>query len=61
MTDAITRINELRQKVLHEETLTKEEALEALKLLRQQREKVAEVAAAKEAKKPPVNLNDLFT
>lgn len=61
MTDAITRLNELRLKVTEGEEITQEEAAEALQLLRSQRQAVLDVQQKKEAKsKPPMNLNDLF-
>lgn len=61
MTDTITRINELRLKVRNGEGITKEEAAEALTLMREARGKVITAQAEKEKKtKAPVNLNDLF-
>lgn len=61
MTNPIDRLNELRLKVRDGEPITKEEAAEALELMRAQRKTVMEAQAAKEKKtKAPVNLNDLF-
>ena len=61
MTNPIDRLNELRIKVRDGETISKEEAREALELMRGQRATIMEKVAAKEKKtKAPVNLNDLF-
>jgi len=61
MTNPIDRLNELRLRVRDGETITKEEAREALELMRAQRATIMTAAAAKEKKtKAPVNLNDLF-
>lgn len=62
MTDEITRINDLRQRVRLGETLTKEEMAEALRLLRADRERRLGSADSKKkaAAKPVVDLNDLF-
>ena len=63
MANAIDRINELRLKVRDGVEITKDEAAEALNLMREMRGKVAATAAEKEAKKAkaaPANLNDLW-
>lgn len=61
MADPITRINELRLKVRDGEGITKEEAAEALELMREARTAMTTAQATKEAKvKAPSNLNDLF-
>ncbi len=60
MTNPIDRINELRIKVRDGIPITKEEAAEALQLMREQRATVITAQAAKDAKKAPTNLNDLF-
>lgn len=61
MTNPIDRINELRIKVRDGETITKEEAAEALTLMREQRKGVLDAQTTKEKKtKAPSNLNDLF-
>ena len=61
MTNPIDRLNELRIKVRDGETISKEEAREALELMRGQRKTIMEAQAVKEKKtKAPVNLNDLF-
>lgn len=58
---AIDRINELRIRVRDGEAITKEEAAEALTLIREQRAKVVTALVEKEKKgKAPNNLNDLF-
>ena len=61
MTNPIDRLNELRIKVRDGETITKDEAREALELMRGARATVMKAVAEKEKKtKAPVNLNDLF-
>jgi len=59
MTDPIARINDLRQKVINGEEITKEEAAEAIQLLRADRASKLEKASGT-ASKVPVNLGDLF-
>lgn len=56
--DPLTRINDLRRKVLAGEQLTTEEAKEALQALRSQRESTAR---PQKAAVIPMNLNDLFS
>ncbi len=61
MTNPIDRINQLRIRVRDGDPITKEEAAEALSLMREQRAKVMNAVSAKEKKAAaPVNLNDLF-
>lgn len=60
MTDEITRINDLRQRVRLGEELTKEEMAEALQLLRADRERKLGTSKANTTAAVPVNLNDLF-
>jgi len=60
MTDPITRVNDLRQKVIRGEEITKEEAAEAIQLLRADRASKVEKASGK-ASKVPANLGDLFS
>jgi len=59
MTDAIARINDLRQKVVNGEEMTKEEAAEAIQLLRADRSAKLEKSMGK-ATALPANLGDLF-
>jgi len=60
MTNTIDRINELRIKVRDGQPITKEEAREALELMRAQRKTVMDAQTVKATKAAPVNLNDLF-
>ena len=60
MTNPINRINELRLKVRDGISITKEEAAEAVQLMREQRESIMNAQTVKDAKKAPANLNDLF-
>lgn len=57
--EAISRINELRQRIIRGEALSVEEAREAISLLRQQR---AAATAPKESTPSdiPLDLNELF-
>ena len=59
MTDPITRINDLRQKVINGEEMTKDEAAEAIQLLRADRAAKLEKTVGK-ATALPANLGDLF-
>lgn len=61
MLNPIDRINELRLRIRDGKDITKEEAAEALQLMREQRKTVMDAASEKEKKrKTPMNLNDLF-
>ena len=60
MTTQIDRINELRIKVRDGQPITKEEAKEALELMRAQRKGIMDAQTAKAGKAAPINLNDLF-
>ncbi len=61
MNSPIDRLNALRLKVRDGVVITKEEAREALELMREQRKGMTEAIVAKEKKgKAPNNLNDLF-
>ena len=60
MISEIDRINELRIKVRDGQPITKEEAKEALELMRAQRKGIMDAQAEKAGKAAPINLNDLF-
>lgn len=61
MTDnIIDKINSLRAKVRDGEELTREEAREALNLMREQRKNILDAQVKKDQAKVPSNLNDLF-
>lgn len=60
MSSEIDRINELRLRVRDGLPITKDEAREALELMRAQRKTTMDAQATKAAKAAPINLNDLF-
>lgn len=62
MTNTIDRINQLRLRVRDGIEITKEEAAEALSLMREQRKGIMEATLAREKSRAvPINLNDLFS
>jgi len=56
----LLRINQLRLKVQNGEHISKEEAREALLLIRENRKDILDKQLKKETKNLPLDLNDLF-